>query len=103
MATPRAIVNSKCNDYDGVRSDGDSEDAMKSDDEWVNLVKGILRAEMTRRGITYDQLAAKLAELGVKDTAVNIRNKVARGGFSAVFFVQCLRAVGCQTVRLDQE
>jgi Domain of unknown function (DUF6471) len=24
----------------------------------------------------------------------NIRNKVARGGFSAAFFVQCLRAIG---------
>jgi hypothetical protein len=70
---------------------------MKSDDEWVNLVKGILRAEMARRGMTYDQLAEKLAEIGVKDSAVNIRNKVARGGFSAVFFVQCLRAMGCQT------
>lgn len=73
---------------------------MKSEDEWVNLVKGILRAEMARRAITYDQLAAKLAEVGVTDSAVNIRNKVARGGFSAVFFVQCLRAMGCETVRL---
>lgn len=73
---------------------------MKSDDEWVNLVKGILRAEMTRRGITYEQLAQRLAELGVQDTAVNIRNKVARGGFSAVFFVQCLRAIGCNRIDL---
>jgi hypothetical protein len=99
MATPNTIVNSKRNEYDGVRSE--SEGAMKSDDEWVNLVKGILRAEMARRAITYDQLAAKLAELGVQDTAVNIRNKVARGGFSAVFFVQCLRAIGCRTITLD--
>lgn len=51
---------------------------MKSNYEWVNLVKGILVAEVTRRGITYDQIAARLAELGVQDTAVNIRNKVAR-------------------------
>lgn len=74
---------------------------MKSDDQWVNLVKGILRAEMTRRGMTYEQLAERLADVGVNDTAVNIRNKVARGGFSAVFFVQCLRAIGCSTVRID--
>lgn len=73
---------------------------MKSDDQWVNLVKGILRAEMTRRGVTYDHLAEKLRELGVEDTPVNIRNKVARGGFSAVFFVQCLRAIGVSEVRL---
>lgn len=46
-----------------------------------NLVKGILRAEMARRGMTYEQLAERLAEHGVNDTAVNIRNKVSRGGF----------------------
>ena len=74
---------------------------MKSDDEWVNRVKGILRAEMTRRAITYEHLAEKLAAVGVTDTAVNIRNKVARGGFSAVFFMQCLVAIGCQTLRLE--
>jgi transcriptional regulator with XRE-family HTH domain len=66
-------------------------------------VKGILRAEMTRRGITYEQLAQRLGELGVQDTAVNIRNKVARGGFSAVFFVQCLRAIRCQMVRIEPD
>jgi hypothetical protein len=74
---------------------------MQSDDQWVNLVKGLLRAEMTRRGITYDQLAVRLADLGVTDSAVNIRNKVARGGFSAVFFIQCLKAIGCTTLRLE--
>jgi Domain of unknown function (DUF6471) len=68
----------------------------------VNLVKGILRAEMARRGMTYEQLAEKLAEIGVKDSAVNIRNKVARGGFSAAFFVQCLRAIGCSTIRISE-
>lgn len=72
---------------------------MKSDDEWINLVKGTIRAEMTRRGITYDQLSEKLAELGIKDTPVNLRNKVARGGFSAVFFVQCLKAIGVKQIR----
>ena len=43
---------------------------MRTDDQW---------SEMARRGMTYKQLAPKLAELGWDDTAVNIRNKVARG------------------------
>ena len=73
---------------------------MKTDDQWVNLAKGLLRAEMTRRRITYEQLSEKLAETGTKDSAVNIRNKVARGGFSAAFFLQCLVAIGCQTLHL---
>jgi hypothetical protein len=73
----------------------------KSEDRWVNLVKGILRAEMTRRGMTYEKLAEKLAELGVSDSAVNLRNKIARGGFSAAFFVQCLEAIGVKRLDLD--
>lgn len=94
------LVNGVSNEYDSARNK--LEGTMKRTDQWVNLVKGILRAEMTRRGLTYEKLAEKLAEVGVSDTAVNIRNKVARGGFSAVFFVQCLRAMGCSTARLDE-
>lgn len=76
---------------------------MKSDDKWVNMVKGILRAEMARRNITYDELAKRLTEMGTPVTSVNIRNKVARGGFSATFFVQCLVATGCKTIALGEE
>jgi 3-mercaptopyruvate sulfurtransferase SseA len=75
--------------------------AMKPDQEWQAEVKGMLRAEMTRRGITYDQLSSRLAEIGVKTDPHVLRNKVARGGFSAVFFVQCLRALGCRQIVLD--
>lgn len=48
-------------------------------------MKRRLRAEMTRRGVTYEDLTGKLAGIGVHDTAVNIRNKVARGTFTAIF------------------
>jgi len=72
----------------------------KSEDRHVNLVKGIIRAEMTRRQMTYEQLAEKLLEIGVKDSAVNLRNKIARGGFSAAFFVQCLEAIGANEIRI---
>jgi hypothetical protein len=74
-----------------------------TEQDWHSLVKGLLRAEMARRGITYDHLVAKLAEIGVKEEPKNIRNKVARGGFSAVFFVQCLKAMGAKTLRLESE
>jgi hypothetical protein len=45
-------------------------------------------------------LVDALAKIGVDDTEVNIRNKVSRGMFTAVFFVQCLEAVGASEVRL---
>jgi hypothetical protein len=72
----------------------------KSEADWANDVKHLLRREMAGRGISYDQLTEKLAEIGVKDTSVNIRNKVARGKFTAVFFLQCLRALGCDSLTI---
>jgi hypothetical protein len=68
--------------------------------DWTEKTKGILKAELKRRNVTYGQLVEKLAEIGVKETDVNIRNKIARGGFTAVFFIQCLEAIGCTQVRL---
>jgi hypothetical protein len=45
--------------------------------------------------------AAKRAAIGVKDNERNISNKIARGSFTAVFFVQCLEAIGCHTIHLE--
>jgi len=68
--------------------------------EWENEVKGMLKAEIKRRNMTYEQLAERLAEIGVDDSARNIINKINRGSFSAVFLVQCLRAIGVTDLRL---
>jgi integrase len=46
--------------------------------------------------------AAKLAEMGVHEAPTNLRTKISRGRFSAVFFVHCLRAVGVRSLALDQ-
>jgi hypothetical protein len=75
---------------------------MKSEAEWTDETKRLLRAEMARRGVTYEQLAERLAGIGVQDTAVNLRNKLARGRFSATFLVQCLIAMGARALRLDE-
>jgi hypothetical protein len=70
--------------------------------DWQALVKGILKAELKRRNLSYADLAEKLATVGVKDEERNIANKIARGSFTAVFFVQCLEAIGCQVVHLGE-
>ena len=74
---------------------------MTTDIEWQNRVKGMLRAELKRRNVGYRELAEKLTDLGISETERNIANKISRGGFTAVFFVQCLTAIGCRTLRLD--
>lgn len=69
--------------------------------EWEDRVKGLLKAELKRRGVTYADLVGRLADIGVMDSEPNIRNKISRGKFTAVFFLQCLKAIGCETMRLD--
>ncbi len=46
------------------------------------------------------RLVGKLADIGVMDSEPNIRNKISRGKFAAVFLIQCLEAIGVDTVRL---
>ena len=41
---------------------------MRTEEEWAEETKRLLRAEMTRRGVTYDQLAEKLAAIGIIDS-----------------------------------
>jgi Domain of unknown function (DUF6471) len=65
-------------------------------------VKGILKAELKRGYVGYKKLAEKLGALGVKESERNIANKIARGSFTAVFFVQCLEAIDCHTVHLTE-
>ena len=73
------------------------------DTEWQARVKGLLKAELKRRNVGYKDLASRLEAMGIHETERNINNKISRGGFSAVFLVQCLIAAGCQSVRLVDE
>lgn len=68
--------------------------------EHEELAKNLLKAELKRRGVTYGQLAEKLAAMGVHETERNLNNKISRGGFSAAFLLQCLRAAGVTDLRL---
>jgi hypothetical protein len=70
---------------------------------WKAVVKGLLKAELKRRGLSYADLAEKLAAMGVRDSERNISNKVSRGSFTAVFFVQCMEAIGCKTIHLGED
>lgn len=74
---------------------------MSDEKQWEDKVKGILKAELKRKGVTYEELAGKLTEMGIPETSLNIANKISRGKFTAVFLVQCLEAIGCTVVRLD--
>ena len=72
-----------------------------ADDAAVARVKNILKAELKRKGVSYRDLAERLTANGIPETERNLANKIARGTFTAAFFVQCLTAIGTASVRLD--
>lgn len=74
---------------------------MSEEINWENEAKGLLKAEMKRRNLTYAQLSDKLLEFDVVETERNLRNKVSRGKFTAAFLLQCLKAIGVTTLHLE--
>lgn len=70
------------------------------DKQYQAKAKGLLRAEMARRNLSYEDLAEKLKSIGIEETPKNLSNKIGRGSFTAGFFIQCLEAIGCETLRL---
>jgi hypothetical protein len=67
---------------------------------WGEKAKRLLRAQMTLKGVNAAQLAERLTAMGVKETEKNVANKVARGGFSAAFFLQCLKAIDVHVLHM---
>ena len=74
---------------------------MATDTEWQARVKGLLKSELKRKNVGYRELAERLAAMGVHDSERNIANKISRGGFTAVFLLQCLEAIGASSLRLS--
>jgi len=67
--------------------------------DWESKAANLLKAELKRNGVTYAQLVERLAEIGVNEKEVNIRNKLSRGKFSAAFMLQCLESMGSKDLR----
>jgi hypothetical protein len=76
---------------------------MKTDSDWTYQVKGLLKGELKRRNVSYQGLSESLKAMGVNESTENIANKISRGKFTAMFFVQCLEAIGCKTLRLAED
>jgi Domain of unknown function (DUF6471) len=59
-------------------------------------------AELARRNVSYRELAERLESMSVKRmNGPTISNKVNRGGFTAVFFLQCMEAIGVRAIHID--
>ncbi|MBZ9797400.1 DUF6471 domain-containing protein [Mesorhizobium sp. ES1-4] len=68
--------------------------------EYETKAKNLLKSELKRKGVTYAQLAEKLASMDIHETERNLNNKISRGGFTAAFLLQCLEAIQARELRL---
>jgi hypothetical protein len=70
--------------------------------EWAHRARRFLRAEIKRAEISYAELARRLSEdHGLAETEASIANKLSRGTFAATFFLATMKAIGRQTVNLE--
>jgi hypothetical protein len=76
---------------------------MNTADDWKLRAKQLIRAEMKRRSLSYADLATRMQGLGLTANERTLANKIAVGGFSAAFFLQCMEAIGVRALHLDAE
>jgi len=73
----------------------------KSEQEWAERAARLLKAELKRAEVTYEELAERLKEHGFAETKASIANKLARATMSAHFFLASLAVIGHESVRFE--
>jgi hypothetical protein len=69
--------------------------------EWADRARRFLKAELKRADVTYEELAKRLKEHGLEETAASITAKLSRGTFAATFFLATLAALELEGMRLE--
>jgi hypothetical protein len=104
MMTYDNLANQKISEYANssplVRMSGVN--ITTAERELIERVRRFVKAELKRADVTYEELAAKLREMGHDETKISVANKVNRGTFPATFFVAVMRAIGRQMVNLEE-
>ncbi len=70
---------------------------------WRAKVKGLLKAELKRRDLSYAELANRLSVIGIEDNERNISNKIkSRGRLPPCsLFSACGKLSGTKTIHLE--
>lgn len=74
---------------------------MATDAQWAETAKGIVKAELKRRNVTYDDLAQRLTDMGIPETKASIASKLSRGGFTAAFMLATMKVIGCEKIAIE--
>jgi Domain of unknown function (DUF6471) len=69
--------------------------------EWAHRARRFLKAELKRAEVGYTELARRLREHGLEGTEASITAKLNRGTFATTFFLERMKAIGRQTISLE--
>jgi hypothetical protein len=76
---------------------------ISSEAEWAERAAAFLKHKLREGEVTYVELAKRLKKHGFKsETEASVTNKLARGTFSATFFLACLAALQLDGVALEE-
>lgn len=71
--------------------------------EFGLYARTLVAVEMKRRGLKFRDLTERLnATFNLDENERNIRNKVARGTFSAAFMIMCFVAMDAFNIKIDE-
>ena len=75
-----------------------------TENEWKIKAKLLLKSELKRKDVTYEELAKRLNEIGIDETLTSVNNKINRGAFTFTFAfaLQCFEVIGCKIIRFDE-
>jgi hypothetical protein len=69
-------------------------------EEWADLAKRTLKAELKRAGVGYTELAKRLTETGLAETEGSVTVKINRGAYPAWWLFAVLKAIGLAELRV---
>lgn len=67
---------------------------------WNQRATNLLKSQMVLAGVNYEELIVRLAAIGVNESYKGIANKINRGSFTFIFFMQCMKALGVNEIRM---
>ena len=69
--------------------------------DWRQLVQRLIKAEMSKRGTKYQDLSDRLSNIGIHQSADNLRNKINKGIMGADLLLQIMYVLNMRKIERD--
>lgn len=74
---------------------------LMSKNDWRQVVQRVVKSEMSMRGVKYQGLSERLAEIGIDQSADNLRNKINKGIMGADLLLQVMMVLNARPLSTD--